>query len=627
MKYILFLLSVSVVLSACGSDTPTERKSDTKRVAIGDPHTQSNASVIHPGHLQLDIRVNFDSRRIEGCASWTLDPDSGVHAALFDTYDLLIDSVQYADGSAAPFRLGQKDSILGSALSVELRPGTKRLNIYYRTGPNPTALQWLEPGQTFGKKAPFLYTQSESIYARSWIPCPDGPGIRFTYEASVKVPEGLMALMSAENPRTLAPDGRYRFEMTQPVPAYLMALAVGDLKFRSIDSRTGVYAEPPVLNKAFREFEEVGKMVTTAEALYGPYRWGRYDILVLPSGFPLGGMENPRLTFCTPTILAGDKSLVNLIAHELAHSWSGNLVTNASWSDFWLNEGFTVYFERRIMEEMEGEDYADMLWELGFQDLKATVSRMGTADPDTRLKLQLQGRDPDIGLTDVAYEKGAAFLKLLEHAVGREKWDTFLRGYFDDHAFQTMNTEGFLAYLDSNLIRGDVNLNAFLSISTWVYGPGIPANAIRPEVERFEKVGQQLAAFLGGAPVDSLETASWSTYEWLHFIRHLPDSAGPAPLAALDERFELSRSGNSEIAAAWYRQAILAGYDAAFVPMKEFLYHTGRAKFLEPLYSALMLTADGRQMAREIYAEAQKNYHPLARKSIERILETSSSAP
>lgn len=627
MKNILLILSIPLLLGACRSDKPREKKASTERVVAEDPHTQSNAASMHPEHLELDIAVNFETRRIEGSATWTLRPDSGLKVAIFDTYNLSIDSILYADGSPAPFSLGKKDSILGSALSIELRPGTGQLQIFYKTGPDATALQWLEPEQTFSKTAPFLYTQSESIYARTWIPCPDGPGIRFTYEAEVTVPEGLMALMSAENPRRVAADGRYRFKMEQPIPAYLMALAVGELKFRSIDPRTGVYAEPGLLDKAYREFEDVDDMVKAAEALYGPYRWGRYDILVLPSGFPLGGMENPRLTFCTPTILAGDKSLVNLIAHELAHSWSGNLVTNASWSDFWLNEGFTVYFERRIMEALEGKAYADMLWELGFQDLKATVSRMGTGNPDTRLRLQLSGRDPDIGLTDIAYEKGAAFLQLLEYAVGRESWDHFLRNYFEDHAFQTMTTQGFLGYLDSNLIHGDVNLNAFLSISTWVYGPGIPANARRPEVERFRKVEQELAGFLDTAGADALDTEAWSTYEWLHFIRQLPDSIAPATLAELDARFHLSTSGNSEIAAAWYLQAIRAGYDPAFGPMREFLVHTGRAKFLEPLYAALTATPSGKTAALDIYAEAKQNYHPLARKTIERILELNTSTP
>src|SRR6185437_10119480 len=311
---------------------------------------------------------------------------------------------------------------LGSRLNIPINDNSLNVTVFYKTGKNATALQWLNPQQTHDKTHPFLYTQSESIFARTWVPCPDGPGIRFTYTARVTVPKGLMALMSAENTQQVSDSGIYHFKMDNPIPAYLMALAVGDVAFRSIDNRTGVYAEPGMVDKVRWEFEDVGKMVSTAEKLYGPYRWGRYDVLVLPPGFPIGGMENPRLTFATPTVIAGDRSLVSLVAHELAHSWSGNLVTNATWDDFWLNEGFTDYFERRIMEALKGNDYSDMLWDLGYQDLVDNVNELGPTSKDTWLKLDLKGRDPDDGLTDIPYEKGSHFLKLIENSVGRDRF-------------------------------------------------------------------------------------------------------------------------------------------------------------------------------------------------------------
>ncbi|HET9055173.1 MAG TPA: M1 family aminopeptidase/hydrolase, partial [Cyclobacteriaceae bacterium] len=362
----------------------------------------------------------------------------------------------------------------------------------------PRALQWLTAQQTLGKTKPFLYTQSESIYARSWIPCPDGPGIRFTYNARVQVPIGMMALMSAENPQAMNDSGIYHFNMPMQIPAYLMALAVGDLHFKAIDERTGVYAEATMLDKAASELSDMGDMVHTAENLYGPYRWGRYDVLILPPGFPIGGMENPKLTFATPTIIAGDKSLVNLIAHELAHSWSGNLVTNATWNDFWLNEGFTVYFERRISEAMNDKSYADMLWELGYQDLEKAVEEIGKDSKDTWLKLDLTGRDPDDGLTDIAYEKGALLLKLIENHVGREKMDAFLKEYFSAHAFKTLTTEEFLKYLNQQLIKGDKELEKNLDLNAWVYGAGIPENAPRADMERFNQVNAEREKFLNG---------------------------------------------------------------------------------------------------------------------------------
>ncbi len=585
-----------------------------------DYHTLSNADSVHVTHLNLDIQVDFNLKKISGSAHWDFENTQKASGIVFDTQDLTIDSVVLDDGSKADFSLAKADPILGSALRVPLKAGSMSLTIYYKTGANPVALQWLEPAQTFGKKTPFLYTQSESIYARSWIPCQDGPGIRYTYDATVHVPKGLLALMSAENPQKKSADGTYTFKMDKPVPAYLMALAVGDIAFQPVDERTGVYAEPSILGKARKELEDMGTMVHTAENLYGPYRWGRYDVLILPSGFPIGGMENPKLTFSTPTILAGDKSLVNLIAHELAHNWSGNLVTNATWNDFWLNEGFTVYFERRITEATYDKDYADMLWELGYQDLAATVADLGKDSKDTWLKLDLKGRDPDVGLTDVAYEKGAAFLYLIERTVGRENMDKFLRGYFDSHAFKTINTEDFLVYLYDNLLKQNSEWQKKINIDAWVYAPGIPADYPHADQVRFKKAEAQNQAFLNGTAAAQLQTKGWSTYEWMHFLRLLPKDLSAEKMADLDKVYHFTQTGNSEIADLWFLLAIRARYAAAYPAMKSFLYVTGRQKFLEPLYKAMIATPEGIVMAKEIYQKARPNYHPLAQKTIDEIL-------
>lgn len=594
----------------------TNEKSDDER----DWHTLSNADSVKVSHLHLDIAVSFEDKKIKGSAHWTFDNLKKSNSIVFDSQDLLIDSIILDDGSKAAFSLGKTDTILGTALRVPIKLTSKALTIYYQTGTHPIALQWLDPAQTFGKTKPFLYTQSESIYARSWLPCQDGPGIRYTYDATVKVPKGLLALMSAENPQQKSSNGIYNFKMDKPVPAYLMALAVGDIAFAPVDERTGVYAEPAILAKARKELEDIGTMVHTAEKLYGPYRWGRYDVLVLPSGFPIGGMENPKLTFCTPTILAGDKSLVNLIAHELAHNWSGNLVTNATWNDFWLNEGFTVYFERRITEATYDKDYADMLWELGYQDMKAAVEDLGAKSKDTWLKLDLKGRDPDVGLTDIAYEKGAAFLYLIEKTVGRENMDKFLRGYFDSHAFKTINTEQFIIYLYNNLLKQNPAWQKKINIDAWVYAPGIPADCPRADQVRFKKAEAQSTAFLNGEAAAKLETKGWSTFEWMHFMRHLPKDLGKEKMADLDRTFHFTQTGNSEIADLWFLQSIRSQYEPAYPAMKQFLYVTGRQKFLEPLYKAMKSTPDGATMAMEIYKKARPNYHPLAQKTIDEML-------
>lgn len=624
MNKSLFLLPLALA-STLFSCTNSEEKQPTETTTTKgdnekDWHTLSHSDSVVVKHLSLDIQVDFESKKIGGSARWDIENLKKARSIVFDSKDLTIDSVVMDDGSRAAYTLGKEDEILGSALQVPIKEGTKSLTIYYKTGANPIALQWLEPSQTFGKKKPFLYTQSESIYARSWIPCQDGPGIRYTYEARVKVPEGLMALMSAENPQQKSADGIYTFKMDKPVPAYLMALAVGDIAFKSIDARTGVYAEPVMLAKASKELEDLGTMVNTAEKLYGPYRWGRYDVLVLPSGFPIGGMENPRLTFSTPTILAGDKSLVNLIAHELAHNWSGNLVTNATWNDFWLNEGFTVYFERRITEATYDKDYVDMLWELGYQDMNTAVNDLGKDNKDTWLKLDLKGRDPDIGLTDIAYEKGAAFLFLIEKTVGRDNMDKFLRGYFDAHAFQTITTEKFIIYLYDNLLKQNPEWQNKINIDAWVYAPGIPADCPRADNVRFKKAEEQGDLFIKGTTAAKLDTKGWSTFEWMHFLRHLPADMTTEKMADLDKTFHFTRTGNSEIADLWFLKAIHTRYTPAYPAMKSFLYVTGRQKFLEPLYEAMMKTPEGVTMAKEIYAKARPNYHPLAQKTMDGIV-------
>ena len=611
-----------LIILAFGACHRKVKKTESKAAAtmmVKDVHTLSNADSVEMLHLDLDIAVDLDKKQISGCATWTINNDKLAKQLVLDTYDLTIDSVS-VDGKAVSFVLDQQVKYLGSALHIPVKRESKSVKICYKTGKNARALQWLDPQQTHDKKHPFLYTQSESIYARSWIPCADGPGIRFTYNAHVTVPKGLMALMSALNPQEINESGIYDFTMDIPIPAYLMALAVGDIAFRSVDDRTGVYAEQGMIEKARYEFEDVSRMVNTAEQLYGRYQWGRYDVLVLPPGFPIGGMENPRLTFCTPTVLAGDRSLVSLIAHELAHSWSGNLVTNATWDDFWLNEGFTDYFERRIMEQMMGKGYADMLWELGYQDLVEEVNNLGPASKDTWLKLDLKGRDPDDGLTDIPYEKGSHFLKLVENSVGRDRFDRFLAKYFEAHAFKTITTEAFLTYMDTTLLKDDSDTKKAINIKAWVYGPGIPANCPRADQQRFIRVDSERVRFLAGTPPAQLATLEWTTHEWLQFLRKMPPNLPAAQMKKLDDAFMFRTTGNSEIADLWFIMSVRAGYTSSYSEMDQFLSSVGRRKFLEPLYKEMMKTPHGAEMAKRLYGKYRTNYHPLAQESLDKII-------
>jgi leukotriene-A4 hydrolase len=565
-------------------------------------------------HIALDLDVDFGEKRLAGSATLEIETNGGARELVLDSNGLTIDRVTVG-GTDATWTLGDARPYLGCPLTIAIEPSTKSVTIHYKSSPDAAAVQWLEPSQTAGGKHPFLFTQSQAILARTWVPCQDSPGVRITYEATIRVPRELMAVMSAENPTETNADGVYHFRMPQPIPSYLLALAVGDLAFRPLGRNSGVYAEKPMIEASAYELADTQKMIEAAEAIYGPYRWGQYDVLVLPPSFPFGGMENPRLTFATPTILAGDRSLVNLVAHELAHSWSGNLVTNATWNDFWLNEGFTTYFERRIMEKVYGRDYSEMLALLGHQDLEATVAEL--PERDTHLLLDLEGRDPDEAATKLAYEKGYSLLRLIEQTVGREAFDRFLYDYFDRHAFQSMTTEQWLVKLNDAF----PGIGEKVEIEKWVHGPGIPANAPRVQSEAFTNVDRVAETLLSGAGGEvPAQTKSWSTHEWIHFLRHLPRTLTREQIGQLDDAFHFTQSGNSEILHEWLMNAIDKQYEPAYGALEAFLLRQGRRKFLKPLYQKLAETPEGTERARAIYAKARPMYHAVSYRTIDQIL-------
>ncbi|WP_264552390.1 M1 family aminopeptidase/hydrolase [Flavobacterium sp. N2038] len=471
----LILVTLFLTAIACQKKEQTE-----KPTSIVDEHSYSKPELAVVKHLDLDIKVDFDTQTISGKASWTIDNVSKGNEIIFDENTLNITKVTLGDDEKeTKFELGKDVEFHGKPLHVTIEPTTTKVNIYYSTTKDAIALQWLTPAQTADKKKPFVFSQGESIWSRTWIPCQDSPGIRFTYNAKVTVPKDLLAVMSAVNPQKKNDTGVYTFKQDKAIPSYLMAIAVGDIEFQSIDNRTGVYAEPSMLKKSAWEFAELGKMVVAAEKLYGPYRWGRYDVLVLPPSFPYGGMENPNLTFLTPGVIAGDRSLTSLLAHELGHSWSGNLVTNATWDDIWLNEGFTTYVEHRIGEEIFGEKEFEMQNVITRKELLDNVAEYGDTNPDTRLKVSLTGRNPDDGISMIPYVKGYAFLRVIENAVGREKFDSFIKNYFDSHAFKSITTEDFVKYINENLIKDDKVLADKIKLEDWIYKPGIPSNITR----------------------------------------------------------------------------------------------------------------------------------------------------
>jgi leukotriene-A4 hydrolase len=592
--------------------------------AVHDEHSYAEPDQVRITALALDLSIDFDSKQMAGTATSTLKwLDPAAKQLVLDTRDLTIQKIEGAgnDGKWTPlqYALADKDKILGSKLTIQMPQRNASVRIVYKTSPEASGLQWLAPAMTEGRQQPFMFSQSEPIHARSWVPLQDTPGVRFSYTAHVTAPKDAMVLMSADNAPDVVRDGDYSFKMPQPIPSYLLAIAAGDLVFEPISPRSGVWAEPAMVHKAATEFADTEKMMQVAEKLYGPYRWGRYDILVLPPSFPFGGMENPRLTFATPTVIVGDKSLVSLVAHELAHSWSGNLVTNASWKNIWLNEGFTTYVQARITEALYGDELAEMERQIDQQELAAEIKSGEIAPIDQVLALPpLTGRDPDEVLSDIAYTKGAWFLRFLEQRFGREVFDPFLRGWFDSHAFQSATTDQFVDYLQHNLLPKNPNAMTQAELDAWLKQPGIPEFAQRAQSRNFGIVD---AARIAWSAEDKLPPASitsaWSTQEWTHFLEGMPDTLTPGQMAALDAAYHFTGTPNGELAQRWYPLAVRSGYHVADDAMSAFMQRVGRRKLIMPIYEALVKTPQGLQFAQDVFAKARPGYHPITATSVQ----------
>lgn len=596
--------------------TESTQLPSTQMDVAKDHHSFANADQVVVTHINLDLTADFDAKQLSGTAELSYEKrDPKVKELILDTRDLTITSIT-SNGNDVAFDLKEADPNLGAALHIRLPENLEPIVVEYTTSPEASGAQWLTPAQTAGKKHPFLFTQAQAVHARSFIPLQDSPQVRVTYNATIRTPKELLAVMSAANDPDTQRDGVYEFVMPQPIPSYLIALAIGDLQFKSMGPRTGVYAEPALLDAAAAEFIDTESMLEATEKTYGPYSWDRYDLLILPPSFPFGGMENPRLSFITPTVIAGDKSLVSLIAHELAHSWSGNTVTNATWRDLWLNEGFTTYLTYRIMEMIFGTDRYNMEAVLGYQDLQADI---GSLEPnDQILAIDLRGRNPDDVFSNIPYEKGALFLREIEHKIGRDNFDAFLLQYFEHFAFQSITTDEFIAYLEKTLLKTYAAELDKQRIEQWIFEPGIPEGAPVPESDAFVNIDTVRDNWLKGqVEAKSINTKSWTVHEWLYFLNNLPEKMALEQLAELDSVFSLTTSKNNEIAHSWLLIAVNNQYKPAYERLYSYLTSIGRNKLVKPLYKALSETAEGKAFGKRAFEEAKPGYHPLTVKANE----------
>jgi leukotriene-A4 hydrolase len=581
-----------------------------------DPHSYYDTTQPRTRHLRLDWTVDFASRQISGSATLELEKPSSGHFDL-DTKNLAIHSVHTQSGEEVAFHLDAEDHILGSRLRTELPDNTTAVTISYTTSPDAIALQWFEPEMTLGKKHPFMYSQCQAIHARTIVPCQDTAAVRVSYTAAVTVPEKLTAVMSAgpagDSQGKEAGTKIWNFEMPQPIPPYLLAIAVGDLEARDLSPRARVWAEPAMVTRAAYEFGEVEEMIVRAEKLFGAYDWDRYDMLVLPPAFPYGGMENPRMTFLTPTVIAGDRSLVDVIAHELAHSWTGNLVTNATAEHFWLNEGFTTWAERRILEALHGEENSILKWSIGQKALDDSIARFGADSPLTKLRTELKGVDPDDAFSSIPYEKGARFVTTLERHVGREKFDAFMLKYMKRFRFTSITSEQFIEFLDSELPGASDAVRA----QEWLYETGMPSNAPVFKSARLEELTALAEGWTAGKRPSEEQMMTWDSNALLVYLQHLPRQLDHDSLKWLDENLKLNGRGNYEILVEWLTLAAGSDYEPAFERIRQVLLEVGRMKYLRPLYKALGRNARTQALAREIYEAGKASYHSLSRRVIE----------
>ncbi|OXA59860.1 leukotriene A-4 hydrolase [Folsomia candida] len=574
-----------------------------KRLSPNDPNSFSNPENVRVDHMHMKWNVDFAKKIIGGQVTYRLLPvTQPVQQIVFDTRQLTVNSVKSSDGKALLFKLGDPVLNFGQPLSIDVgslfNSGSSSVEIQvdYETSPECSALQWLDAEQTAGKAHPYVFSQCEMIHARSLLPCVDTPFSKCTYTAEVTVPKALQALMSAEVSKDIvevSDKKTNKFEQKVPIPAYLIAIAVGHIKSKKIGPRTTVWSEPEFVDASAYEFAETEEMLNAAEQLMGKYVWGVYDILVLPPSFPMGGMENPNVTFATPTLLAGDRSLANVIAHEISHSWTGNLVTNINFEHFWLNEGFTVYAERKIMSILKGEKFRQFECIGGWKSLTDCINTMKSDNPMTKLVTDLTGLDPDEFFSVVPYEKGSVFLYYLEEKVGGPAvFEPFFKHYIQENQFKSIDTDVFkkmfIDYFTNNLRISELIKD--IDWDTWLYTTGMP-----PVKPSFDTSLADVCIELKNRWMewDAVEPCPFSKGDLRKFFSQqiteflaelLEEEVSLSKVQAMQTVYDFNSYKNCEIRFRWLRLCLKAKWEAQVPLVLQFVTEQGRMKYVRPLY-------------------------------------------
>ena len=582
-----------------------------------DPSSYADLTQGKIKHILFRIGVNFSTHILEIEATYQMqEPMQG--SLFLDSYKIELKEARANDRELA-WEFDEKDEVLGERLHLKGFAGESKFTLTFRTSPEARALQWLNASQTAGGQLPFLFSQCQAIHARSIFPCQDTPSVRFTYSAEVEVPQGLVAAMAAEQIGIDEGAGNgsivFRFRMPQPIPSYLFALAVGNLHFRELGPRTGIHAEPEILDAAAWEFEENETKIIEAEKLLGPYLWERYDLLILPPTFPYGGMENPRLTFLTPTAILGTRGMTSLITHELAHAWTGNLVTNATWQDFWLNEGWTTYAETRITEVLEGKDAVDLHSAFNEKQLIAIMERVGIDSPLTQLKLPAE-KDADSFTTSIPYYKGCFFLQQCEYAVGRERFDAFIQKYMASFQFQSLTTEAFLDFLKAELPE----VFEKVDVHQWIYERGMPEVWHRPQSPLFNEVQRVLDDYARGIKPTREQIQGWHRYQILSFLQGLPHRISVEDCQYFDDILELDKWNDVAFYSFFYILSIVSGYEAILPRVEEFMGKIGRMLYVLPIMRAMIENDWSRKYVRPLFERVRDRHHQITIRAMETLL-------